>query len=180
MITYLHVILMQAEEWLGMKASPGGILYFHVHDAIVAAEGELSNDEIATEIFKQYKMDGLVAKNETITKIMDDETDNGWSPIIPIGYKKDGNFRAGSKTADEATFDMLQEHIRSLIHAAGIQMVSGEIKLNPYEFKNQKACTYCPFKSVCQFDPILKENNYRTLRALNNKEALHAIAERSE
>lgn len=180
MITYLHVILMQAEEWLGMKASPAGILYFHVHDAIVSAEGELSDDEIETEIFKQYKMDGLVAENETITKIMDDETDNGWSPIIPIGYRKDGEFRAGSKTADEATFALLQEHIRSLIQAAGLQMISGEIKLNPYEFKNQKACTYCPFKSVCQFDPILKENNYRTLRALNNKEALHAIEERSD
>lgn len=178
MITYLHVILMQAEEWLGMKASPAGILYFHVHDALLAAEGELSEAEIAQEIFKQYKMSGLVAENETLTKIMDDETETGFSPIIPVAYKNDGTFRAGSNTADEATFDLLQEHIRTLIQSAGIQIVSGSIELNPYEFKNQKACTYCPFKSVCQFDPILRENNYRTLRPLNNKEALHAIAER--
>src|SRR5699024_3884263 len=35
MLTYLHVILLQSEKWLGMQASPAGVLYFHIHDAMV-------------------------------------------------------------------------------------------------------------------------------------------------
>src|SRR5699024_8705080 len=32
MLAYLDVILMHSERWLGTKAMPAGVLYFHVHN----------------------------------------------------------------------------------------------------------------------------------------------------
>ena len=68
-----------------------------------------------------------------------------------------------------------QVHIHHLMERAGLDITSGKVHLNPYENKNQIACTYCPFHSVCQFDPILEENNYRKLKSMKDKEVLEKI-----
>lgn len=171
MLTYLHVVLSQAEQWLGMKASPGGVLYFHVHDAMLQTEGNLEDEKIANELFKQYKMKGYVSNNDAVAREMDQFTSTGWSDIIPVGFKKDGLY-SKSSVANEETFTLLQSHIYSLIRDAGIRITSGEVLLNPYEHKNQHACTFCSFKSICQFDPILKENNFRTLTPMHDEEII--------
>ena len=171
MLTYLHVVLSQAEQWLGMKASPGGVLYFHVHDAMLQTEGNLEDEKIADELFKQYKMKGYVLNNDAVAREMDQFTSTGWSDIIPVGFKKDGLY-SKSSVANEETFTLLQSHIYSLIRDAGIRITSGEVLLNPYEHKNQHACTFCSFKSICQFDPILKENNFRTLTPMHDEEII--------
>lgn len=54
-------------------------------------------------------------------------------------------------------------------------MISGDISLNPYEYKARNACTFCSFKSVCQFDPILPENNFKQLKEMKEDEILNKI-----
>lgn len=177
MLTYLNVVLAQAKSWLGMEAHPAGVLYFHVHDAMLQESEKISEDLIADKIFKKYKMSGLVAADETIARLMDTSLDTGRSDIVPVGFKKDGSFYSDSKLADETTFAGLQRHMDRLIRQAGLHLTSGTIELNPYENEKGTACTFCSFKSVCQFDPILAENNFRRLSALKEKEALDKIAE---
>src|SRR5699024_2461368 len=41
MLAYLDVVLTQSEAWLGLKASPAGILYFHVHNAMISDQQRL-------------------------------------------------------------------------------------------------------------------------------------------
>ena len=55
---------------------------------------------------------------------------------------------------------------------AGLDMTSGGVDLNPYQHKEQIACTFCPFHSVCQFDPELRENNYRKLKEIKEQDIL--------
>lgn len=180
MLTYLNVVLTQAKTWLGMEAHPAGVLYFHVHDAMLQEAEKISDDAIVDKIFKQYKMSGLVAADETIARLMDTSLDTGRSDIVPVGFKKDGSFYSDSNLADETTFGGLKRHIDRLIRQAGLQLTSGEIELNPYEDAKGNACRFCSFKSVCQFDPILAENNFRRLAKLKEKEALEKILEANE
>lgn len=177
MLTYLDVVISQAKQWLGREATPAGILYFHVHNAMLPASEPLSDEKIIEEIFKQYKMSGLVTANTEVAQLMDTSLSTGRSNIVPIGFKKDGDFYAGSKVADEETFSLLQQYMHQLIRQAGLQMTSGNVTLNPYESKSGNACTFCAFKSICQFDPILKENNYRKLNEMKDDELLTKIAE---
>ncbi len=178
MLTYLHVVLTQAEDWLGMKASPAGILYFHVHDAMLKEEDLPSDDVIAKKIFQNYKMTGFISADEQIARLMDTTLESGHSDIVPIGLKKDGGFYSNSKIADPGTFQLLQEYLEALIKNAGLHITSGKIDLNPYENKQGNACTFCDFKAVCQFDPILRENNYRRLPTLKENEALRKMGEK--
>ncbi|MGM8212038.1 helicase-exonuclease AddAB subunit AddB [Virgibacillus sp. W0430] len=172
MLAYLDVVLSQSEQWLGKKALPAGILYFHVHNAMVSKEGKLFDDQIADELFKKYKMYGMLLSDEEVVKMMDQSLDSGSSKIIPAGLKKNGGFTHHSKIADRQVFSSLQQHIHQLMIQAGIDITTGNVQLNPYIRKDKNACTYCKFKSVCQFDPILEENNYRKLPEMKESTVL--------
>lgn len=180
MLTYLDVVLSQSKKWLGMEASPAGILYFHVHDAMVSEESDLHDDELAEQLFKKYKMNGLVRAEEEIARLMDTSLDSGASDIVPVGFKKNGDFYSNSKIADEHSFSLLQQHMHQLIEKAGIQMTTGEVLLNPYENSKGNACTFCDFKSVCQFDPILAENNFRRLQPLKEADVYQHLNEQNQ
>ncbi|MGJ9459352.1 helicase-exonuclease AddAB subunit AddB [Oceanobacillus sp. CF4.6] len=177
MLTYLDVVLTHSEQWLGSKATPAGVLYFHVHNPMISGKRKMSDDEIEEELFKKYKMQGLLLSDEEIVRMMDTTLETGTSQIVPAGLKKNGGFNSYSKVADDETFHNLQNHIHQLMTNAGIDMTSGGVHLNPYQHKQNTACTFCPFHSVCQFDPVLEKNNYRKLTDMKDDEILMKLRE---
>lgn len=175
MLTYLDVVLSQSEQWLGIEATPAGVLYFHVHNAMLSQENMLADDKLIDELFKEYKMKGILISDKEVVQLMDTSLETGTSQIVPAGFKKDGTFNAYSNIADEHTFSKLQDHVRQLMKQAGMLMTSGDIQINPFDYKDKNACTFCSFKSICQFDPILEENNYRKLTDIADKKVLEKI-----
>lgn len=180
MLTYLGVVLDQAEEWLGMKATPGGVLYFHVHNPFITDKPDLSDPKLEEEIFKNYKMKGLLLSDEEVVRMMDTGLDSGRSNIIPAGLKKSGGFYNDSKVVNNDMFNDLKQYIHKLIEEAGINITTGSVKLNPFQYKKQTACTYCPFLSVCQFDPALEENNYHQLKDMKDAEVFEKMIREEE
>ncbi|WP_368654537.1 helicase-exonuclease AddAB subunit AddB [Ornithinibacillus sp. 4-3] len=175
MLAYLDIILAQSESWLGMKASPAGVLYFHVHNAMLRDFEQMDEQKIEEELFKQYKMKGLLISEADVVKEMDTTLDKGYSQIVPAAINAKGGFYSNASVANEQTFDGLRAHIHDLIIQAGIDITSGRIDLAPYEYKERNACTFCQFKSVCQFDPSLTENKFRTLKDKKDEEIIHEI-----
>ncbi|RKQ31303.1 helicase-exonuclease AddAB subunit AddB [Oceanobacillus halophilus] len=181
MLAYLDVVITHSEKWLQQKATPAGVLYFHVHNPMISKNGKIELDKVNEEIFKKFKMKGLLLSDTEIVKMMDTtfEEANGRikSDVIPAGLKKDGDFDKDSKVAEGETFSQLQNHIHHLMKQAGIDITSGGVHLNPYQDKDKNIpCTYCPFLSVCQFDSMLEENNYRKLKAMKDEEILEKIS----
>ncbi|MFD1361014.1 helicase-exonuclease AddAB subunit AddB [Lentibacillus salinarum] len=180
MLAYLDVVLSQSEQWLGEKATPAGVLYFHVHNPMISGHMNMSDDAIEKELFKKYKMKGLLLSDEEIVQLMDTSLDSGRSQIVPAGVKKNGELRSDSRIADQDTFSRLQDHIHHLMMQAGIDITSGGVHLNPFQHKQQTACTYCPFRSVCQFDPTLEDHHYRKLTDMKDEEILEKLRQKEE
>ncbi|ARI78071.1 helicase-exonuclease AddAB subunit AddB [Halobacillus mangrovi] len=180
MLAYLDVVLTNAELWLGSSASPAGVLYFHVHNPMISGKQMLDDAQIEEEIFKKFKMQGLLLENERIVQMMDTGLEKGHSPIIPAGLKAKGGFYKGSQTAGAERFQELNQYIRQLMSNAGTSITDGKVNLNPYQQKQQVACSFCPYRSVCQFDPSLEENEYRKLQEMKDEEVLEKIARREE
>ncbi|WP_432653148.1 hypothetical protein [Salibacterium salarium] len=42
-------------------------------------------------------------------------------------------------------------------------IMQGNTNINPFKNGQTKACTFCSFKSVCQFDTSFEANDYRFL-----------------
>lgn len=175
MLAYLDVVLKNSEQWLGQQASPAGVLYFHVHNPMLSANEKWSEEKIEKELFKKFKMDGLLTEDTTLIKHMDTTLESGRSNIIPAGIGKTGQFYKGSRVTSEDNLTKLQDYIYDLMKQAGLSISNGEVELNPYQKKQQTACTFCSFRSVCQFDPTLEENEYRRLQDLKDEEVIQRI-----
>lgn len=176
MLAYLDVILNHAEQWLGKGASPAGVLYFHVHNPMISDPSSLNAEDIEKEIFKQFKMKGLLLEDEDLVKRMDTELTSGYSPVVPAGLKKNGGFyKRGSNTIEASLLEGLQDYVRKLMKNAGISIIDGKLGMDPYKMKNQLACSYCSFRSLCQFDPTLEENNFRMLKNLDDEDVLNQV-----
>ncbi len=175
MLSYLDVVLQNAENWLGEPAQPAGVLYFHVHNPMVAANDYLPEDKLEQELMKKFKMKGLLVDQEDIVRKMDTSLDSGRSNIIPAGFSKNGSFYKGSAVAEQEVFRQLHDYIYQLMERAGVQITEGKVDLNPFQQDQLTACNYCDFRSVCQFDPTLIENNYRKLKNMKDEEAIAAM-----
>lgn len=175
MLAYLEVVLQNAERWLGHPASPAGVLYFHVHNPLISASDLLTEDKIEQELFKKFKMKGLLTDQEDVVRMMDTSLESGKSHIIPAGFSKSGSFYKDSAVAESEMFHQLQGYIHQLMESAGLAITEGKIDLNPFQHNQRTACDFCEFRSVCQFDPTLTDNRYRRLKDMTDEEVIEAM-----
>lgn len=164
MLTYLDVIITHSKNWLGIQADPAGVLYFHVHNPMLSSNGVLPEETIEEEIFKKFKMEGLVLGDEEVVRLMDKSLESGRSSVISVGIKNNGEFYSNSSIASDEEFQYLRKHIRRKFKEAGTKITNGVIDISPYKFGNQISCATCPFKQICQFDQSLEGNEYRILK----------------
>ncbi|MBM7694008.1 ATP-dependent helicase/nuclease subunit B [Peribacillus deserti] len=175
MLTYLDIIVTHSKSLVGKEAMPAGVLYFHVHNPVVKSSGMLSKEQIEEEIFKSFKMKGLLLGERGVLELMDSSLENGSSHIIQAGFKKDGNLNSSSKVASSQEFSNLNKYVRNVYQQAGDEIVSGNVEIAPYKLKEQIPCTFCSYKSVCQFDASLEDNEYRVLTPKKEDEILSLI-----
>lgn len=162
MLTYLDIVITHSDELIEMKASPAGVLYFHVHNPLISSAKLLTVDEIEKEIMKKFKMNGLMVGDQEVLKLMDQSLESGDSQIISAGIKKDGNLTKKSKVASLNEFDDLRNYVRKLYQTTGEAIVDGQVDIAPFKLKEKTPCAFCSYKSVCQFDESM-ENQYRVL-----------------
>ncbi len=178
MLTYLDIVVTHSKLLVGTEAMPAGVLYFHVHNPVIQSKGMLSIDQIEQEIFKDFKMKGLILGDHDVIQLMDQSLEIGASSksdIIPASFKKDGTLSANSKIASHEEFSLLQKHVRHTYEEAGNKMMDGDVGIAPYKLKDRTPCAFCSFKSVCQFDQSLEDNQYRNLPDKRPKEVLDLL-----
>lgn len=164
MLTYLDVLMTNAKQLVGEEATPAGVLYFHVHNPIISSNRSMNVDQIEQEIFKRFKMKGLLLADQEVVQVMDTQLIKKHSEIIPVGLKTDGQFYANSAVVSREQFRAVRGYVRKVIRDIGTELTDGVIDIAPYKLKKKLACTFCSYRSICQFDSSLEENEYRHLR----------------
>ncbi len=170
MLTYLDVLLTHAEDQLGQKADPAGALYFHVHNPMLQAGNRLSMEQSRQELLKRFKMKGLLVADRDVIGKMDHTLEKGHSAILPVAVKTDGGFYSSSAVASPQQWQELLTNVRHTARDIGKGITDGVTKIEPYRIDQEKACTFCAYKSVCQFDESLKGNHYNMLKKPNKNE----------
>ncbi|MBM7586469.1 ATP-dependent helicase/nuclease subunit B [Bacillus pakistanensis] len=170
MLTYLDIVLTNSKKLIGSDALPAGVLYFHVHNPIVNSKKILTLDEIENEIFKSFKMKGLILGESEVVRLMDNTLESGTSDIISAGLKKDGSLSARSKAANQKDFQLMRQHVRKLFEQSGNDIISGKTEISPYKHKDRTPCQFCSYRPVCQFDSSLEENDFRIITSEKQSE----------
>jgi ATP-dependent helicase/nuclease subunit B len=145
---------------------------------LIAGKNALPADQVESEKFKRFKMRGLLLADAETAGMMDDRLLNvfGHSQLVPVALKKDGQFYQNSSIASPAEWELLRKHVREELQQIGSLIIEGEVGIAPYRLRGQIPCTFCAYRSVCQFDPQYDGNGYRQLKAMDRDEAWQAIA----
>lgn len=163
MLTYLDVLVTHASAWLGQPASPAGVLYFHVHNPLLALTNGISPSEVNGRLLKRFKMRGLVTADAETVRLMDDELETGYSELLPVALKRDGSFYSSSSVVTNEQWDVLRNSVRNTIGRIGSSVQAGEVSIEPYRIGAKSPCQHCDYKAVCQFDSQFDGNEYRKL-----------------
>lgn len=163
LLTYLDILAKEKQF------EPSAALYFGL-SKYVKSIGKKSDNEIRKALTNNMRMSGIVLADKDIVKAMDKSLKSGESDIIPVGIKMDGDFTAKSKIKDENEFKVLRKNIEKNIINMSENILQGDISIHPYKYNKEIACTYCPYKKICQFDN--KKNRYRKIKIIEkeNKE----------
>jgi len=160
LIAYLHVAQTMMPGVL-----PGGIFYFPVAEPLITTKGPLKPAEAEERIIRELRMKGYVLADPRVVRLMDEKVAQS-SRLIPAGLKNDGTLRVDASALDLEQFACLTRYLQEILRRTGEEIFSGQTQINPYRLKRTSACNCCPYRSVCLFDPLLPENNYRLLTEL--------------
>ncbi|WP_309123036.1 helicase-exonuclease AddAB subunit AddB [Paenibacillus sp.] len=170
LLAYLDAASEEARAWLGAEAAPAGALYFHVHKPMLTLHNAVEPEQAAQELFKRFKMQGLLLDDDEAAQLMDTELRSGISPIVPLERKTDGSLGARSKAVDAKKWSRLRAFVRGKMTELGAKAACGDVEAAPYRSKQETPCTFCKFKPVCGFDPEIGGNEYRVLPPLADED----------
>lgn len=163
LIVYLNAVLEIKQQETTKQVIPAGVFYYQLHDPILKLEERMSDERLEHEVSKMLKLKGLVLNDPEVFKLFDTYMDKD-STVVPVSLKANNEPTAAASVASLETFRTIQSYVRKKSIEIGNRIVDGHIEIEPYKLQQQKGCDYCNYRSICQFDPSLPENNYMVLQ----------------
>lgn len=157
LVLYLNVAMEKERlEHPDKQIVPAGMFYYHLDNPITEQDGTLSEEEIDAELKKELRMRGVVNADEGVIGMMDTAiASGGRSDVIPAQMKTDGSVALSSHAYPTDVLQTISNYVNLKIRRLSKEILAGSIARNPYEYKEQSACTYCQYKEVCGFDERL-------------------------
>lgn len=149
MLLYLFALEQEGEKRYGAPIVPAGVLYVPARDAIISANGDLTDEELEALKMKARRRSGLILDDCSVISAMESSD----SPeYIPLSFKKDGTLSSDSLASPEQ-FKELHAHVDRRLLELSENLSGGRIEASPYYRSEQdNACLWCPYGPVCRFD----------------------------
>lgn len=166
---YMEAALDRARrEYAAGTPEVAGVFFFPIEKTLVN-KNVLEEKDLEAELMKQRRLRGLMLKDLKVASLMDKEIKQGPSLVVPFSLTQDGNFYQNSTSVLEGQrLKLLKDYAVTMARRLMALIREGEIGITPYRMANQKACDFCLYKPVCQFDETMG-HRYRRLKKLGNK-----------
>ncbi len=169
LVVYLNTAMeMMQKKYRKKQVEPAGIFYYHVTNPMVEGSGLESEEEIRRAVLEQLKLNGLVNENPDIYRQMDADF-SGSSAVIPVATKTDGSLKATSKVASTEDFRIMSDYVNQIIRKTGQKIYEGDVAVYPYQMEQKSGCDYCPYHTICEFDPRLPGYEYHRLEKIGKE-----------
>ncbi len=180
LLTYLDVVVSNALQLIDLPGEVGGMLYFHVHRPFISHDVEdvLKREDVEETVLQmqqeKYKMTGYLPADYEVVHLSDNRlAERAKSDIVPITLKKDGSFSAvGNSTLSTTDIQTLRQYTNRVIEQSATKITQGSLEINPTYYGQSKACDFCQYRSICQFDVDFLGNKPRLLPKLKGEMAL--------
>ncbi len=161
MLLYLFALESAGDQVIGKNPTPAGVQYFPARAPLIAANGQLTEEEADAERSKLWKRKGLLLQDERVLQAMDPSE----KPVrLPYTKKKDGSI--SGDLADRESLGLLKQHVFRLLGKMVDEIASGCVEANPYtRGDSHNACRYCPYGAVCHVADVENRRNYKKMPA---------------
>ncbi|MGL6248616.1 MAG: PD-(D/E)XK nuclease family protein, partial [Culicoidibacterales bacterium] len=135
-------------------AQAAGMFYFTIQNKKESIEAS----DIATQTGEpQQQLLGYALADEHIISKMDDTFVSGKTEFIKGIKKVKVGFSKSSMVLSEQELTQLTQFTNHKLITSAEKIVAGEIAIEPKGI-DKLPCSYCPYRSLCQFDQQLPEN----------------------
>ena len=179
LLVYLDALINNSENIVENQAMPGAILYFRIDDPILKSKGDLTEEEIKSEVLKELKLEGLLLDDVKVVKAMDNTLEPGThSLIIPANMKKAGDLGKNKALITMEQFELLRKYVNEKMVEICQNMIEGKIDIEPCKENKNIVCDYCNYSHICQFDSSLEDNRYKVIQKKKDEEIWKSINEK--
>ncbi|MDF2656804.1 MAG: hypothetical protein K0R19_3278 [Bacillota bacterium] len=164
-------LMLYLKAVLGTKAvshKPAGVFYFEIAEPMIDVTDAAGNDyteKVKAERRKSFKLDGVVLDDRNIIESIAGEF-SGYSEILPIKKTKEGAYTGTTerKLLKEEEFEELLSAVNHKVEELCSNLSSGSIDIRPKKVKDETACRFCLYKSICCFDLSFDGCTYEVIR----------------
>lgn len=170
LVVYMDAVMeMMGRSHPDKEVVPAGILYYNIADPLVPKSGQTDQETVDAQILRQLRMNGLINSELDAIRHLDNTIEKE-SDIIPVVLKDGEVQESKSSVANRERFEHLRRFVREKLRTAGVEILDGEIGVEPYKSGPRTACDYCPYHAVCGFDKKTSGYDYRRWRNKKSEE----------
>lgn len=138
-----------------------GIFYLHLSQPMVKVNSSEDLENVIKSVTKQFNLCGLMLDEVKVIKAMDNEYMSG-SFIEPVKMK-DGNINKNDKLINEEEFDAILDFALKKATETSEDILNAKIPIRPYSHSSKSPCTYCKYKSFCNFSTDFAQNRHNKI-----------------
>lgn len=167
------------------KAIPAGVYYYNIKNPVVEKPqtGQSPEDllfAVEQSVLEELRMNGLSNASPEVLQLIDHTEAKKSAVIKNLTRDASGSPAGTSLVAAGEEMEQLCRYSKKKATTLCREMLSGEIPVNPYSYKDQTGCDYCSYKGICGFDTGVPGYRYRKLQPLTSEEVLTLIQEQEE
>ena len=172
LLTYLLVAKNLLAHTQEEELLPAAMLYCFLKDPLVTTQHRIDEAEAKKLWQGKLKMPGWVLADADVIRALDSTFS-----FTKVALTKAGEIdkRRLEYVKSEKEFAILLDYIAYILADTGKQILSGEVRAQPYQLKGKTACSYCPYIAVCGFDPLVEGFSYRRLEDHEEAELMDSM-----
>ena len=163
-------VYLDAAAQLEKRRNPGreivcaGAFSCSLQDPVIRMTPAMTKEEAEDAVVRSMRVKGLVNGRKDVLERLDTSPwEAGASLVIPVTRNSNpGDVRSSAGVVTDRQFNLLRSYSRDRMQRSAASILSGQIVPNPAMLdSNSTACTWCPYRDVCGFDPRRKGTGYR-------------------
>ncbi len=161
MLIYMFALEQGGESVLGEHPVSAGVQYFSARSPLLSCDGRITDEEASERRGKEWRRKGLVLCDSDVLDAMEPE---GSPKRLSCTRRKDGTVTGD--VADREQLAALRQYVFRVLGRLVEDIAGGNVDANPYTRGSlHNACSYCPYKSVCNPATVPGRRNYKAMTA---------------
>jgi len=152
------------------REQSAGVYYFSLDEGILATQSTDPGDVERTRL-DHFRLTGLAPDDMAL---LEAQSPN-FTQVLNVKVNADGSLRKGTLATDSGGFEALMKKTleRAGEHLDAIR--SGLAHVSPAIHRQQNACQYCDWRSICQYDDRLDGGSARRFEPMKADEVLKRL-----